>query len=48
MKKLFWNLFLKSGSVDAFLGFKEFEAAEKKKDCDGAAVETYGEFGYEQ
>ncbi len=30
MKNFFWNIFVKSGSVEAFLGYKECLAAAKR------------------
>ncbi|MCD8157985.1 MAG: YqzL family protein [Clostridiales bacterium] len=38
MKKFFWNIFVKSGSIDAFLGFKECEAADRRAKNELAAA----------
>lgn len=29
MKELFWNIFINSGNIDAFLAYKEYEKHEK-------------------
>lgn len=39
MKKFFWNIFVKSGSIDAFLGFKECEAAAVRAEAAAAGAE---------
>ena len=38
MKKFFWDIFEMSGSIDAFLGFKEFEAAAKRTEAEVSAA----------
>ncbi|MCD7904112.1 MAG: hypothetical protein LUG24_00695 [Clostridiales bacterium] len=45
MKKFFWNIFVKSGSIDAFLGFKECEAAAVR--AEAAATGGGKEIGHE-
>ncbi|MCD8090543.1 MAG: YqzL family protein [Clostridiales bacterium] len=38
MKKFFWDIFVKSGSIDAFLGFKECEAAARAAEAEATAA----------
>ncbi|MCD8238556.1 MAG: hypothetical protein LUC92_04365, partial [Clostridiales bacterium] len=46
MKKFLWDLFMKSGSIEAFLGFKEFEAAGRRENTP-VACDKDGELSYE-
>ncbi len=32
MYRLFWNVFVNSGSIDAFLAYREFESLNKDKE----------------
>ncbi len=38
MKKFFWDIFVKSGSIDAFLGFKECEKAARPPKTEAASA----------
>ncbi|MCC8097798.1 MAG: YqzL family protein, partial [Eubacterium sp.] len=38
MKNFFWNIFKKSGNIDAFLGFKECEAAARRAEAEVTAA----------
>ncbi len=44
MKNFFWNIFVKSGSVEAFLGYRECLAAAKRREK-GETPPTKGEVG---